>query len=402
MKVRWIKKRHQIVRTMVGWIIWLLCKVFYRGIIMERFPEGDKEPYLILYNHQTGFDQFFVSLCVKRPVYHVATEDIFSNGFSSRLIEFLVAPIPIRKQVTDLDAVKNCVRIAREGGTIAIAPEGNRTYDGRTAYINPAVVKLAKLMKLPIAIFRIEGGYGVHPRWSDSRRRGPMKTGVTRVIRPEEYLKMDNDSLIGIIRDSLYTDESQPGETYTGERRAEYLERLFYVCPECGLSEFESVGSRITCRKCGISAEYAENKELLGDGRFPYSTVGEWYDAQKNYILRNDLAKEDSSPLYSESVSVYDVVLYDRKKRIIKNGRICLYPDRIVIYDEKDDMFVSMLFSETDIVTLLGKNKCNIYYKEKVYQIKGSKRFNALKYVNLFYVYRIKEGGTQDVEFLGL
>ena len=60
-------------------------------------------------------------------------------GPLSALIRYLVAPIPIQKQATDVAAVMTCICLAREGGTIAIAPEGNRTYSGKTVYINPAI-----------------------------------------------------------------------------------------------------------------------------------------------------------------------------------------------------------------------------------------------------------------------
>ena len=99
---------------------------------------------LILSNHQTAFDQFFVGMSFKKAVYFLASEDIFSNGWISSVIRWLVAPIPIKKQTTDVSAVMNCIRVAKEGGTIALAPEGNRTYDGRTVNINPAIAKLAK------------------------------------------------------------------------------------------------------------------------------------------------------------------------------------------------------------------------------------------------------------------
>ena len=39
------------------------------------------------------------------------------------------------------------------------------------------------------------------------------------------------------------------------------------------------------------------------------------------------------------------------------------------------------------LLHLISKNKLNIYYKDSLYQIKGEKRFNALKYVNIFYKY---------------
>jgi 1-acyl-sn-glycerol-3-phosphate acyltransferase len=63
-----------------------------------------------------------------------------------------------------MKAVKTCVRVAKEGGTIAIAPEGNRTYSGVTESIKPSITGLIRLLRIPVAIFRIEGGYGVHPR----------------------------------------------------------------------------------------------------------------------------------------------------------------------------------------------------------------------------------------------
>ena len=119
---------------------------------MERFREEGKRPYLIVMNHQTGFDQFFVGMTFRQPVYYVATEDIFSLGWVSNLIRWLVAPIPIKKQTTDIQAVKNCIKVAREGGTIAIAPEGNRTFHGRTVYMNPSIASMAKKLGLPIRL----------------------------------------------------------------------------------------------------------------------------------------------------------------------------------------------------------------------------------------------------------
>ena len=42
------------------------------------------------------------------------------------------------------------------------------------------------------------------------------------------------------------------------------------------------------------------------------------------------------------------------------------------------------MFDETTAVTVLGKNKLNIYHGGKIYQLKGSPRFCALKFVHIF------------------
>ena len=162
-KQTWIKMRHRIVTEILRMILTPYSRIKY-GIRVERFREQEKRPYLILMNHQTPFDQFFVGMAFRGPVYYLATEDIFSNGWVSSLIRYLAAPIPIKKQTMDVKAVMACLRVAREGGTIAIAPEGNRTYSGRTEYMSPAIAPLARKMKMPIALYRLEGGYGVQPR----------------------------------------------------------------------------------------------------------------------------------------------------------------------------------------------------------------------------------------------
>ena len=52
-------------------------------------------------------------------------------------------------------------------------------------------------------------------------------------------------------------------------------------------------------------------------------------------------------------------------------------------------------------MTLLGKNKLNIYFGSEILQITGSPRFNALKYVNFFHRYKNIQGGSHE-QFLGL
>ena len=201
-KAKWMKTRHKVVTELLRHVLGPYCRWKY-GITIEKFKEQGNRPYLIIMNHQTGFDQFFVGVCFNRPVYYIATEDIFSMGWASKLISWLVAPIPIKKQMTDLQAVMTCARVAKEGGTIALAPEGNRTYSGKTVSMNPAIAKLVRTIKLPLAIFRIEGGYGVQPRWSDVIRKGKMRAYVSKVIEVEEYKKLSDAELFALIQKEL-------------------------------------------------------------------------------------------------------------------------------------------------------------------------------------------------------
>lgn len=395
-KKPWIKFRHKVVRNLAYWVIKPYC-VWKYGVTIEHFKEETQRQYLILMNHQTAFDQFFVGIAVDGPIYYLASEDLFSNGFVSSLIRYLVAPIPIKKQTTDIQAVRNCVRVAKEGGTIALAPEGNRTYSGKTEYMNPSIVSMIRVLKLPVLLFRIEGGYGVQPRWSDVLRKGKMKAYVSRVVEPEEYKDMSDEELFELIQSGLYVNEAVADHIFTHKKLAEYMERALYVCPYCGLSVLESHDDIVRCTTCNREIRYLPTKELEGVGfSFPFSFVNDWYEYQKDFVNQLDVIAHTETPFFEDTACLSEVIVYKNKKMLKKQAKICLYGDRIAI----DELVFP--FADTTAISVLGRNKLNIYYDKKVYQLKGDKRFNAIKYVNIFYRHKNVSKGDRDGKFLGL
>ena len=398
-KKKWRRFRHGVVRNLVNFVLHPYSRIKY-GIKVEKFREQGKRNYLVLYNHQTAFDQFFVGMAFKGPIYYVASEDIFSKGWVSKLIKYLVAPIPIKKQSTDVRAVIDCMKVAKEGGTIAIAPEGNRTFSGRTGYMNPAIAMLAKKLGLPVAFYRLEGGYGVHPRWSNTVRKGKMRGYVSRVVEPEEFAALSNEELAKLIEKELYVDEGCADAAFKSKHGAEYLERAFYVCPFCGLSRFESEGDGLTCKSCGRTVRYLPTKEFVGEGfDFPYKHTTDWYDYQCDFIRGLDLTLYKDTPMYEETATLSEIIPYTSRSVIEENAKIELYGDKITVSGKESIIFP---FSEISGVAVLGKNKLNIYRGKQIFQLKGDVRFNALKFVNIFHHHKNIERGDGNYEFLGL
>lgn len=395
----WVLPRHRLGRKLVWLPAWLLTRLRY-GVKVTPWP--DEGQALILYNHQTGLDQFLVGLNFRQPVYYVASEDLFSAGLPARIMQYLVAPIPIKKQVTDIRAVKTCLRVAREGGSIAIAPEGNRTYSGLPCAMNPAIGSLAKKLGLPVLLLRIEGGYGVQPRWSDSVRRGPMTARVAERIGPEELRQLSAAQVYERIRQGLRVDETKNGGEYRGGRRAEYLERMLYLCPGCGPARLESRGNLLRCPNCGLTVEYMPDKTLKSaDPAFPFRFAADWYRAQEDYVNALDTRAHTREPLFRDEARLSRVLLYKRKETLRKRTSLALYGDRIVL-DEGTERELRLPFAELGTVTVLGKNKLNLYHGETIYQLKGDKRFNALKYVQIFTRSQNIARGDFDAKFLGL
>ena len=95
------------------------------------------------------------------------------------------------------------------------------------------------------------------------------------------------------------------------------------------------------------------------------------------------------------------VVLYKNKRLVCPHAHIDIHGDRFEV--KEGDKQYALFFNKLSAVTVLGRNKLNIYTEERVMQFKGDKHFNALKYVNLYHRYKNthQEGGSNG-EFLGL
>ena len=96
--------------------IWRFFYVLLRGPICRIFclkhenPEI-KGPCLIVANHVTDWDPLLLAMSFPRlPLYYVASEHIFRQGFISRVLLWLMEPIARRKGAAGTDTVKACLR----------------------------------------------------------------------------------------------------------------------------------------------------------------------------------------------------------------------------------------------------------------------------------------------------
>lgn len=372
----WVKKRHAAVfaflRFAMAPFLWL--RYHYRA---EKAPIR-KGPCIVLSNHQATMDPFFISKAFPFQLYFYASDDLFNLKISP-LIRYLAAPIPKSKSVADLKAVMISLRVLREGGAIGITPEGNRTLSGRLWEMGDSVAKLVKTAKVPLVLFNLCGGYGTDPRWGVKIRRGTKFVGrVRRILTPEEYAGMSDEELFGIIKNELDVDDTLSGERYKSRRRAEYIERALYMCPVCGsIGTIHSHGTGFCCTSCKTEAEYTEDLKIsppVGG----YSRIYEWYEWERQEIVRRILGGEkisDGDILFRESVKL-------QKKFKLPGNTVTLDKDSLMISGGGAETRYPL--AEIDAITAVGKKKFNFYYKGKILQVKGGKRFCAIKYVHAF------------------
>ena len=223
-----------------------------------------------------------------------------------------------------------------------------------------------------------------------------MRAYVSRIIEPEEYKDLTKEELYDLIQQELYVDETQNGQEFHHKKLAEYIERAMYVCPWCGLAEFHSEGDLITCKTCGKQIRYLPNQRLEGvDCQFPFPYVAQWYQYQCDFINALDTDAWIETPLYRDTASISLVDSGKKKSLLTEDAKLVLYGNRIQAGD------MTLFFEDVRVVTVLGKNKVNVYHADAVYQFKGGKRFNGVKYMNLFYRYKNQKSGKYS-DFLGI
>jgi hypothetical protein len=104
--------------------------------------------------------------------------------------------------------------------------------------------------------------------------------------------------------------------------------------------------------------------------------------------------------MYEDNAKMSEVALYDRKRLLCEKATLCLYGDRLEV--EAGEESAIMPFEQIRAVTVLGRNKLNVYFQDRVLQFKGNERFNAVKYVQIFNHWKNVEKGETDGKFLGL
>jgi transcription elongation factor Elf1 len=323
-----------------------------------------------------------MAMSFNRPLYIVASDHIFNKSLPSKLMQHLFSPIKKKKAMADISFIIDCVSVAKSGGNVLIYPEGNRAWADFQFYIDRSIVKLVRVLKLPLMLYNLKGGYGVNPRWGNGLRKGDFKGVINKIYTVDQLKSMTDDELYSEIINGLKVIDSESGNSYKSKVRAEYLERVLFVCPVCKKeSTLVSKGEKVICKKCGLEVEYTEDLKLKSKSKdFSFTKLVDWYKFQLDYIKAYKIPIDNSVIFADEKVRFIDKTT-ERNKKIGK-GSVSLNKDAFIL--GKKQIEVSGITS----LTVIGGTKLIINTQNSSIMIKGHERFNPLKYVLIFNVLR--------------
>ena len=368
--------RHMFWNHIYRPIVAVLAKIkHFKRVSFLKMKKGDS--YIVLSNHQTGLDGIFLPYCFQRHLYGVLTDSFMSKGWVAKMFQHQLGIIGKKKGAVDLKANMDMMRCIKEGGSLLIFPEGNRSYGEFQFNMTDGFAKFIRFFKKPIVLFNFHGGTGVDPRFAKSRRKGPFYGEIKRILQPEEFANWSDEELYKVIAENLKVYDSDSGVLYKSNERAEYLERMFFVCPKCGKVEtLYSEGNYIHCKECGLKVEYTEDLHLKSDDPdFKFSRLVDWYNYQirfvKNYKVTDDIIfKQGSAKLYVSHPG--------EKRKLVAKGPVELTAKTIKFAGKTIDI------SEIEIASPINGNNFNFSTSNEEYLVKGDDRFNPLKYIFMF------------------
>ena len=367
-------KRYQRVwRTLCG-VARLYFEKRFRLSCEKYELEG---PHLIIGNHVTNWDPLLLALSFpKNHIHFVASEHLFRLGWVSKLISYLVAPIPRRKGASGAATTMDCLRKMRAGRNVCIYGEGETTWDGRTKSIFPATGTLAKASGATLITYRLEGGYLTAPRWAKKNRRGRMRGYIVNRYTPEQLKAMKPQEIEDIINRDIYEDEwarqkADPVK-YKGRNLAKDIEVAAFLCPKCKkIGTVHGVGNTVTC-ECGLKFDVTEYGTFSPADLF--ENMAQWNDWQHEALKNGDYVHGDT--LFSDpGMTLLRFVEGARKGEAVESGDLSIADGSLIIGSR------SFALTEINDMALIQRKKLCVTCGEEYYEIKAENPCCLRKYL---------------------
>ena len=113
----------KFVRKLVKVTLGVVYRIAFRVKITGQVP--DEGAYVLCCNHINYLDAAAIVLFNKRKVNFVAKEDLFQHGILM-WVGHLFDVITIKRDMQDIDAMKRCLKVLKNGELLGIFPEGTR------------------------------------------------------------------------------------------------------------------------------------------------------------------------------------------------------------------------------------------------------------------------------------
>lgn len=177
-----------------------LTRLLWRADLPRRLPLDEDERAVIVCNHRSSIDPFFVQVCHSRPIHWMVARE-FCEHPAFRWFLAACEVIPVNRGGIDTAATRQAIRWVQEGGRIGMFPEGriNMT-DDFLLPVRPGAAMVALRARAPILPCYIEGSPYNRTPWSPFFMRARVRIHFgERIDLSDYYDRADEPEIAGQI-----------------------------------------------------------------------------------------------------------------------------------------------------------------------------------------------------------
>lgn len=132
-------------------VLWVLAGILYpwRAVGSEKLPESGG--MVMCANHTSFLDPILLLMAAtgKRQIHVMAKVELFKIPVFGWILRRM-GMIPVKRGMSDISAIKEGLRVLKNGELLLIFPEGTRVKEGQQAPAHPGAIVLAGRADVPV------------------------------------------------------------------------------------------------------------------------------------------------------------------------------------------------------------------------------------------------------------
>ena len=349
-----------------------------------------KPPYLVLGNHVGHWDPFVSGYFLPHFTHFVSSDAAFRSAFN-RFFLTRLGTIPKKKNIRDTKVIRDIISVIRQGENVGIFAEAVRNWAGSSFKIDPSIIKLIKLLNVPVVVPVLKGMNLFNPRWSTKLRYTRVEVEYKLLFDTEELKNKPKNEIYSALTEAIKHDEVDyqrlKMNKVHSKHKAEHINHALYVCPKCcSIDSFRANGNDFICTKCNYDIHI--NKygffERISSGKLFFDNIRDWYNWEEKWLLNHVNEKWETN---------FENILFEDKHlqilvnnevnhmEYLGNANIKLYINRIVFewLEKKENWTLNLIDLQT--INPQVNDQLELIYKGKAYRAVGERPgVSALKW----------------------
>ncbi len=169
-------------------------------------------PAVFVFNHQSNVDLLITAKLLRKDAVGIAKKELQNTPLGPILKMGGVIFIDRKNKEKAIDALKPAVEALQKGISVAIAPEGTRSYDYKLGHFKKGAFHMAMQAGVPIVPMIIKNAHDAMPRGTNLITPSVVKVVVARPIETKDWTKSNLDQKIQEVR-KVFLDELGQSET---------------------------------------------------------------------------------------------------------------------------------------------------------------------------------------------